>query len=224
MKCSIVLELLIHLFAQRAVWCSYSFHQLMRNTYTYDMGNKSLFNRCRSFCSASFVVGIFLVLTACGSGGVQHSSGSSTHKTKSSPIANHTAAIPIHVVGNILVGENGRSLYLLTADTATTPACSGPCLSKWPPVLVNSAPASIPGLQGSFTVISRPNGTHQLVFAGHPLYYFSDDVSAGMKNGEGLPFPATGPVRGHWWLVSPDGAPVTLPASTTAQTSSTPTP
>jgi hypothetical protein len=62
----------------------------------------------------------------------------------------------------------------------------------------------------------RADGTTQVTYVGHPLYYFVKDTSAGMTAGQGSnSFNAT------WWLVTPAGKAITVtttakPAPTTA--------
>ncbi len=63
--------------------------------------------------------------------------------------------------------------------------------------------------------IARSDGTKQVSYAGHPLYYFSGDSAAGQTNGEG--------VNGFgalWYLVAPTGQQITsLSASSASQSS-----
>jgi predicted lipoprotein with Yx(FWY)xxD motif len=101
-------------------------------------------------------------------------------------------------LGSILVDSNGMTLYLFTNDSNNTSTCFDTCATKWPPLLTNGAP--IPGtgvtasLLGTFT---RPDGTVQVTYNGHPLYYFAKDTAAGDTNGEG--------VGSIWYVVTPDG-------------------
>jgi hypothetical protein len=52
--------------------------------------------------------------------------------------------------------------------------------------------------------ITRSDGTKQVTYDGHPLYYFSGDSGAGTATGQGVDgFGA------KWWLVAPGGSDVT---------------
>jgi predicted lipoprotein with Yx(FWY)xxD motif len=89
-------------------------------------------------------------------------------------------------LGEILVGENGMTLYGFTMDTAGTSTCSGTCAEAWPPVLVDPDWTVGPGLDtGIFSTIPRDDGTEQLVAGQWPLYYYSGDSAPGDVNGQG---------------------------------------
>ena len=48
--------------------------------------------------------------------------------------------------------------------------------------------------------IRRADGTRQVTYAGHPLYFFSGDAQRGQTNGEGLKdFGAS------WYVLAPSG-------------------
>jgi predicted lipoprotein with Yx(FWY)xxD motif len=59
--------------------------------------------------------------------------------------------------------------------------------------------------------ISRSDGTKQVTYGGHPLYYYSRDTGAGQTNGEGLT--AFGAA---WYLLAPSGQQVTSLAGAAA--------
>jgi predicted lipoprotein with Yx(FWY)xxD motif len=105
-----------------------------------------------------------------------------------------------------------RSLYMLTADTRRTSACgtAGGCIALWPPLLTNHRAIAGPGTDRHlFGTIRRSDGTFQVTYAGHPLYFFALDLAAGAKageiNGEHIEDPA--PVNGVWYNVLPNGNP-----------------
>ena len=86
----------------------------------------------------------------------------------------------------VLVNANAQTLYYLTADTATTVACSGQCATFWPPLLLPSGdPSSGSSLPGKLSVLTDPNG-RQVLYNGHPLYAFVKDKASGDANGEGV--------------------------------------
>lgn len=152
---------------------------------------------------------ISITIAGCGSTSVPRQ-----RNTLSTPTAAASPVVATAENGRVLVGANGDSLYLLTADTATNAACTGACLSIWPPVLVTAAPTHVAGIYGHFGTLKRSDGSLQLVYDGHPLYFFSGDSAAGMVTGEGLPFPATGPIQGHWYLMSTNGSGIPPAGST----------
>jgi predicted lipoprotein with Yx(FWY)xxD motif len=112
--------------------------------------------------------------------------------------------------GNIIVNADGSTLYQRDSDTATSVTCTGACAGIWPPAIATGTPTAGAGLdQTKLTTVAGPNG-NQLVYAGHPLYRFSQDSAPGSVNGEG--------VAGVWWILGADGQKVT--AATTPTTTS----
>jgi predicted lipoprotein with Yx(FWY)xxD motif len=114
--------------------------------------------------------------------------------------AAHTARAPAAVVakaptvalrsthlGKILVsGANGHTLYLSTGDRKNKSNCTGQCAAIWPPLLVKGKPRAGSGVSAAkLGEIVRGN-SHQVTYAGHPLYTFSSDSSAGQTSGEGV--------------------------------------
>jgi predicted lipoprotein with Yx(FWY)xxD motif len=104
-------------------------------------------------------------------------------------------------LGRIIVDGRGRSLYLFEKDAHGRSACSGVCTAYWPPLLSNGKALAIkgakPGLLGS---IRRTDGSRQVSYAGHPLYFFSGDTRPGQTNGEGLKDFGAG-----WYVLTPSG-------------------
>lgn len=80
------------------------------------------------------------------------------------------------------------TVYTLSTDTSTTSACTGTCAKYWPPVLT-SLPPTGPGLAGTIGTIRRANGTFQVTYDGHPLYFFSHQLTAGDAAGASIKTP-----------------------------------
>ena len=121
-----------------------------------------------------------------------------------SPVASGTMiATGSTRLGNILVDSKGRTLYLFVADSGTSSACnSAACIKAWPPVLTKGAPQAGGGIDAALLgVTTRKDGTTEVTYAGHPLYYFISDTKPGDLKGQGLD--AFG---GPWYVVSPSGA------------------
>ena len=90
-------------------------------------------------------------------------------------------------LGQILVGANGMTVYFFLADTGMTSTCSGQCAQNWPPVTTKGAPHAMGGVaQGLLGTTTRGDGTTQVTYHGHPLYYFIADSAAGLATGEGI--------------------------------------
>jgi predicted lipoprotein with Yx(FWY)xxD motif len=105
-------------------------------------------------------------------------------------------------LGQILVDGKGRTLYLFLADKGTKSACnSSACVQYWPPVVTNGAPQAGAGVKASLLgMTTRQDGTTEVTYAGHPLYYFISDKKAGDVTGQGIDG-----FGGPWYVVSPSG-------------------
>jgi predicted lipoprotein with Yx(FWY)xxD motif len=104
-------------------------------------------------------------------------------------------------LGKILVDGEGKTLYLFEADTANKSNCSGGCIAIWPPVTTDGAPSAGTGVvAGMLGTTKRDDGTSQITYAGHPLYWYAGDTKAGDAAGEGLT-----DFGGAWYAVSAAG-------------------
>src|SRR5205085_12219357 len=111
--------------------------------------------------------------------------------------------------GTYLTGPSGRAVYLWVADRGDMSSCSGACAKAWPPVTTKSAPTAASGVNASdLATIARADGTKQVTYKGHPLYYFVDDSGAGMTTGQG-----SDNFGAKWWLVGPSGAAISAKVS-----------
>jgi predicted lipoprotein with Yx(FWY)xxD motif len=105
-------------------------------------------------------------------------------------------------LGQILVDGNGRTLYLFEKDSATNSTCYGACASAWPPATIAAAVHAGTGASAAFVgTVHRTDGTNQLSYNGHPLYYYAGDAKTGDTTGQGLlQFGA------KWYVLDPNGA------------------
>jgi predicted lipoprotein with Yx(FWY)xxD motif len=104
-------------------------------------------------------------------------------------------------VGTALVGAGGRTLYLFEKDKGAASTCSGACAQAWPPLTASSMPKAGAGVDASkLTLIKRSDGTRQVAYAGHPLYYFVKDKKAGQDAGQDVTAFGAG-----WYVVAPSG-------------------
>jgi predicted lipoprotein with Yx(FWY)xxD motif len=84
-------------------------------------------------------------------------------------------------------GQRRRAIYLFEADKNGTSACTGACAAAWPPVTATGTPRAGSGVnQALLGTIKRPDGTAQVTYNGHPLYYFAGDTGTGTAKGRGL--------------------------------------
>jgi predicted lipoprotein with Yx(FWY)xxD motif len=105
-------------------------------------------------------------------------------------------------LGSILVDSSGRTVYLFVADSSTTSNCnSASCVQYWPPVLTSGAPQAGSGVNASLLgTTTRADGSVEVTYAGHPLYYFVSDKKAGDVSGQ-----AINAFGAPWYVVSPSG-------------------
>lgn len=159
---------------------------------------------------SAVAVGVGLVAAAC-SAGANTAVHTNSASTTSSSVA--TAGAPVttaagsmvtissaSVAGKtVLVNGAGRTLYHLSADQGTSVACTGSCLTYWPPVLVSAGqtPELATGLTGTVAALMRADGTHQVTYNGLTLYTYSGDTAAGQAKGQGV-VDQSGSVKGTW--------------------------
>jgi predicted lipoprotein with Yx(FWY)xxD motif len=79
-------------------------------------------------------------------------------------------------LGQVIVDDEGHAVYLFEKDEPDESYCKGACESVWPPLTTDGTPK----LEGSLdtskvTLIKRAGGLTQVVYAGHPLYYYQGD-------------------------------------------------
>jgi predicted lipoprotein with Yx(FWY)xxD motif len=144
------------------------------------------------------------LVAACGGGDDDEPAAPPPDESASSAEAGSAVAARAgeSALGEILVGEDGLTLYGFTNDTDGTSTCTGTCAEAWPPVLVDADWTVGPGLDtGIFSTIPRDDGTEQLVAGRWPLYYYSGDAAPGDVNGQGA-----GEV---WYAVGTDAALIT---------------
>jgi predicted lipoprotein with Yx(FWY)xxD motif len=130
--------------------------------------------------------------------------GGSTAGTTPTPAATGTtiSVATDAKLGQILVDASGKTIYLFVADTGTSSTCYTSCAAIWPPVLTTGAPQAGAGAQASLVGTTvRTDGTTEVTYAGHPLYYFIQDKAAGDAKGQGI-----NGFGGLWWVMSPSGA------------------
>lgn len=145
-----------------------------------------------------------------GTGGSSGSTGSTGSTGKG------TVGTMSSQYGTILE-SNGKALYLLTADSPTASKCTDSgCVAIWPP-LTGTVTAGSGVSSTKLGHVSRPDGTQQATYGGHPLYFYIGDGGSAKTAGQGITS-----FGGTWWVVSAStGEAVTKPASGSAAGSTT---
>jgi predicted lipoprotein with Yx(FWY)xxD motif len=159
---------------------------------------------------AVYALGVLLA-SACSSGGTSGHQNSATPEGSATPTlasnagANTTGPAGIttaqNSVGTILTDTHGRAVYLFEADKGPTSVCTGGCAQEWPPLTTTGAPVAGAGVNTALLATSpRPDGTMQLTYNGHPLYYYNDDHGPGTAAGQG-----ESSFGAKWYLLTPAG-------------------
>ena len=148
-----------------------------------------------------------LLAAACGSAAGSTTTGSTP---AAAPASGSTTATVIEShagsAGSFLTNGSGRAVYLWAADSMNKSTCSGACAGAWPPVTTMGKVTAADGAKAAdLGTITRSDGTKQVTYSGHPLYYFAGDSGPGQTNGQG-----SDSFGAKWWLVAPAGAKITV--------------
>lgn len=101
--------------------------------------------------------------------------------------------------GEVLVDDQGITLYLFLPDDQGPSACTGGCATTWPP-LVGEFGAGAGVDADLLGTVARGDGSLQVTYNGWPLYHYSGDGESGDTFGQAL--------GGNWWVVDAAGEPV----------------
>jgi len=170
--------------------------------------------------AAACAAGIALAATACSSGSGSSSTAapaaSSATAQASSPApaqaggaaSASAAATTIGLAsvsgidGKFLASSQGRTIYLWEADKSGMSTCAGACAATWPPVITTGMPMAGSGVEQSLLgTTKRSDGTVQVTYNGHPLYYFAADTGAGTAKGQG-----SKEFGADWYVVNAKGS------------------
>jgi predicted lipoprotein with Yx(FWY)xxD motif len=127
--------------------------------------------------------------------------------TTHAPVSGTVISTRSGSAGTYLTDGTGRTVYLSKADSPGASSCTGGCATVWPPVPATGTPTVSGGaVKADLSVITRPDGSKQVAYNGHALYYFASDSGPGQTSGQGV---------GGFELVSPAGTAISsVPAST----------
>jgi predicted lipoprotein with Yx(FWY)xxD motif len=139
-----------------------------------------------------------------------HGYGASAPSTSTAKSASSTAAAVLidtkqNKLGTILAaGPKHLTVYMFEGDKGSQSACAGPCTQVWPAVTTSGeAKSGGSAMAADLGTISRSDGTKQVTYKGHPLYYFARDGDMGDAYGQGVKgFGAS------WYVLSPSGSKV----------------
>ena len=177
---------------------------------------KRMSARARLAAGAGSAFGVALLVAACSTGSSSTAAAGSSSPagaSSSSAAAGGSGSTVITTVsssaGTFLANGSGHAVYLWSKDGNGMSACSGACTGAWPPVTTTGQVTASGGAKSSdLGTITRSDGTKQVTYDGHPLYFFSGDSGPGMASGQG-----NDGFGAKWWLVSPSGSDITAAVS-----------
>ena len=121
--------------------------------------------------------------TSSGAYGPTSSSAGSTGKPAGRAVAVTTKHEKLGTV--LAAGPKRLTVYLFEADKGPHSSCSGACAAAWPPV-IGTAKAAGQASAAKLGTIKRPDGTKQVTYNGHPLYFFVKDKDDGDTYGQAV--------------------------------------
>jgi predicted lipoprotein with Yx(FWY)xxD motif len=165
------------------------------------------------FALGAAAITVALLVAGCGSSSSTSSTtaASTTTPAAATPASTTAAAttapgvvvITKHTsLGTVLAaGPKRRTVYLFEADKGPTSTCTGNCAQDWPPVTTTGA-ATIAGsaVAADLGTTTRSDGTKQVTYKGHPLYFFDEDKTAAATSGEG-----SKAFGADWYVLAPSG-------------------
>lgn len=102
-------------------------------------------------------------------------------------------------IGTVLVVGYGSIVYATTAESKNHVSCTGACTKTWLPIATSGKPVNGGGLERKLMgTVTRPDGSLQATYAGHPLYVYRGQKTGLLANAQGS--------GGVWFAVLPDGA------------------
>jgi predicted lipoprotein with Yx(FWY)xxD motif len=156
------------------------------------------------------LVAVALLVAGCGSSKKSTTAGSAESAAGTSSTSTSPASVPVTLrsksskLGRILAaGPRRMTVYVYEADKGSTPTCLGPCAAVWPPVTAG-ATAAVVARRGvsaeKLALTTRSDGTKQVTYNGHPLYFYARDGDKGDAYGQGIKsFGAS------WYVLAPSG-------------------
>jgi predicted lipoprotein with Yx(FWY)xxD motif len=102
--------------------------------------------------------------------------------------------------GQILFGPKRQAIYMWESEQSDTPECYGGCAEAWPPVLTDGRPRASGAVDADLLgTTKRKDGSTQVTYGGHPLYYYAHEGPGEVKCHN------VATHGGLWWVVQPDG-------------------
>ncbi|MBJ7354781.1 MAG: hypothetical protein JHC98_08155 [Thermoleophilaceae bacterium] len=110
--------------------------------------------------------------------------------------------------GKILQDGRGHTIYLFTKEKSSKSECYDACAEAWPPVTTTREPFAGKGVtQSRLGTTRRSDGSRQVTYNGHPLYYYVGETQA-----DQVLCQAVEEFGGLWYIVNKRGKAITRKA------------
>jgi len=102
--------------------------------------------------------------------------------------------------GSILFDGKGQAIYIWEVEDTKKAECYGDCAIAWPPVLTNGEPVASGDVKSELLgTTKRTDGTTQVTYNGHPLYYYAHEKPGEVKCHN------ISTHGGLWWVIQSNG-------------------
>lgn len=102
--------------------------------------------------------------------------------------------------GTMLFNDKRQAIYIWELEESSKAECYGDCAQAWPPVLTDGAPAATGKVNGDLLgTTKRTDGSTQVTYNGHPLYYYAHEGPGEVKCHN------VSTHGGLWWVIQPSG-------------------
>lgn len=102
--------------------------------------------------------------------------------------------------GPMLFDSKDQAIYIWQLEDSTTAACYGDCAKEWPPVLTDGIPIATGKVNNDLLgTTKRTDGTTQVTYNSHPLYYYAHEKPGEVKCHNVRSY------GGLWWVIEPNG-------------------
>jgi len=92
--------------------------------------------------------------------------------------------------GTFLIGYNGMTVYTFAKDKTASSTCYSQCAAIWPPYLLgpedNAQNVKLGVDASKVGTATRTDGSIQMTYDGHPLYFYAQDQASGDSKGQGF--------------------------------------
>lgn len=100
----------------------------------------------------------------------------------------------------MLFDAKKQAIYIWEKEPSSQPECYDDCATAWPPVLTTGPPTASGKVDaGLLGTTKRTDGTTQVTYNGHPLYFYAHEGPGEVKCHN------ISTHGGLWWVIQPDG-------------------